>query len=151
MKDEFYIAVCQAMALLNQSIGSASDEQGLQAKNILREALFNYKPSDIDEHKLTGTYYPESDYDKYEGKIPPVNSIESTSEALLVASAPAWISVKAGKPKHGTWVLAYNNGHVVRGFYHGDWFNEYNQSTMDIHHAKERITHWMPLPAPPKD
>jgi hypothetical protein len=42
--DALHVAVCQAMALLNQSVGVVSDIEGLQAKNILREALFNYQP-----------------------------------------------------------------------------------------------------------
>lgn len=40
-----------------------------------------------DNYKLTGAYYPESEYEKHEGKIPNVNSSESTSEALPVAGA----------------------------------------------------------------
>jgi hypothetical protein len=44
IEDALHVAVCQAMALLNQSVGVVSDIEGLQAKNILREALFNYQP-----------------------------------------------------------------------------------------------------------
>jgi hypothetical protein len=60
-----------------------------------------------------------------------------------------WISVDERLPEDGSWVLAWNKGCVVRGFYHGDWFNEYNSSTMNIYRQIEPITYWMPLPLPP--
>ncbi len=40
-----------------------------------------------DEHKLTGAYYQESEYEKHEGKIPNGHSSEVETIALPVASA----------------------------------------------------------------
>ena len=55
-----------------------------------------------------------------------------------------WISVKDRLPEEDTWVLVY----AKQGFYmnlkvdyiyHGEWFNSL------------LVTHWMPLPEPPKE
>jgi hypothetical protein len=43
-----------------------------------------------DEHKLTGKYYPESDYERYEGKIPPGHSSEVETIALPVSKPTYW-------------------------------------------------------------
>lgn len=60
-----------------------------------------------------------------------------------------WISVKEKFPKIGKKVLAYRPGMyytVIQTIYHGneDWENGYDIS------GNMAITHWMPIPEPPK-
>lgn len=60
---------------------------------------------------------------------------------VAVASKPRWIPVTERLPEKNTWVLAYckYKGHVV--------------DYMDINGlwSYGNITHWMPLPEPPKE
>lgn len=59
-----------------------------------------------------------------------------------------WISVKNRLPKDGEFVLTYKNGIVDvqmyeknrNGWIQGNWF--WSMAT---------VTHWMPLPEPPKE
>jgi len=134
-----------------------------------------------DEHVLTGAYYPESEYERHEGKIPNGHSIESTSEALLVDEPVAeigydkvtkesvvtiycnmpsgihkvylansngrWVSIEDDVPANNVNVLGYygdNENHVVNQV-EGDWVDALAFETIGT------PTHWMPLPAPPKD
>jgi len=55
-RDHLHEAVCQAMALINKSTAFAGDEEGLRAKNILREALFNYKPIAHNQNAVDDAY-----------------------------------------------------------------------------------------------
>lgn len=57
-----------------------------------------------------------------------------------------WIDVEDKLPEAGQWHLAYSDGqieilffdseHPIQWLQHGDWL--------------EKVTHWMPLPSPPK-
>ncbi len=66
-----------------------------------------------------------------------------------------WISVADRLPKKGNLVLVWNNGmrepRIRMYGIDNDWYDERRRSTMNIHPAKEYITHWMPLPEPPKE
>jgi len=62
-----------------------------------------------------------------------------------------WISVEDRLPKRASWsgdrVLVYTEeGYIHTGLYegqaHDEWMDEFNDSGL--------ITHWMPLPEPPK-
>ena len=58
-----------------------------------------------------------------------------------------WISVEERLPEEGKEVLIYvRNYHVTIGRLYNSWMTSggYNW------HARERVTHWQPLPEPPK-
>lgn len=56
-----------------------------------------------------------------------------------------WISVEDGLPKDGQHVATINKVGVqdVRHYSHGKWYSNFGNEYDDI-------THWMPLPQPPK-
>lgn len=58
-----------------------------------------------------------------------------------------WISVKDSQPKHHTPVLAFcDNGDMIFGFM--DFYKHWAEIGSEIPYA---VTHWMPLPEPPKE
>lgn len=58
-----------------------------------------------------------------------------------------WISVKDSQPKHHTPVLAFcDNGDMIFGFM--DFYKHWAEVGSEIPYA---VTHWMPLPEPPKE
>lgn len=61
----------------------------------------------------------------------------------LEAAAPKWISVKEKHPDAGEWVLTYCGGYA-------NWF-DLNKWCGDCWLKTMPITHWMPLPEPPKE
>ena len=65
-----------------------------------------------------------------------------------------WISVDDRLPESRilvlTWTHDYGQRLRMRGSQAEEWFNEYGRSTMDIFEYEEPITHWMPLPDPPR-
>ena len=58
---------------------------------------------------------------------------------------PHWVSVKDGLPKDGQHAATINKVGVqdVRHYSHGKWYSNFGNEYDDI-------THWMPLPQPPK-
>lgn len=63
-----------------------------------------------------------------------------------------WVSVKDRLPKDGQDVLAYlNDGEETRiapcHYFNGVWFD----SVMNCVAVLQDVTHWMPLPEPPKE
>jgi len=62
------------------------------------------------------------------------------------AAAPKWISVKDRLPKYGVGVLVTSGGPgcTIAGYFEGSGF--YNGHLEDV-----VVTHWMPLPEPPKE
>ena len=56
-----------------------------------------------------------------------------------------WINVKDKLPKNICCILAYGNGMIYFAFY-----NSVGNFCLDNEFI-ENITHWMPLPKPPKD
>ena len=58
-----------------------------------------------------------------------------------------WISVKDRQPKHHTPVLAFcDNGDTIFGFM--DFYKHWAEVGSEIPYE---VTHWMPLPEPPKE
>ncbi len=62
-----------------------------------------------------------------------------------------WISVKNRLPEHEGHYLTYPFKYSFASYYHkygrlkGKWTNDINR-----HEGEDYITHWMPLPEPPK-
>lgn len=65
--------------------------------------------------------------------------------AADVVERPRWISVKERMPEDGKNVLAYEGG----GFYFLDWCSDGKWVVASASTAV--VTHWMPLPEPPKE
>ena len=63
-----------------------------------------------------------------------------------------WINVNDYLPEEKMLVLAVDKFRRIRTrqYYRRGWYDERGLSTMDIVQVEEPITHWMPLPEPPK-
>ena len=66
-------------------------------------------------------------------------------QAPTVDAAPEWIRVEDGLPDKAGWYLVFRtkHTHAETAFFKGKTF------PLDNHYGT--ITHWMPLPEPPKD
>lgn len=69
--------------------------------------------------------------------------------ARLYAKLPSWIPVSERLPEAGERVLCYGRANiyeVMKMRTNGDW-------VYDVHHVYMHsfVTHWMPLPKPPKE
>lgn len=65
--------------------------------------------------------------------------------SIHISELPRWISVEDELPKDGECVATINTVGVkdVRHYSHGKWYSNFGNEYDDI-------THWMPMPAPPK-
>ena len=86
-----------------------------------------------------------AEYVKQRGTTGPLALLEENRfidgyEAGLHSSQPKWISVKDSEPSDETWVLGTNGRDIECVFKH--FTDCYSMTT---------ITHWMPLPAAPKE
>lgn len=87
--------------------------------------------------------------DKYD--TPTLESkIESIPEQKVVAAEPRWISVKKQFPEVGQRVLGFTGSCSMIAQYEGgnNWMTDYHSHSCTVENA---FTHWMPLPAPPKE
>lgn len=57
-----------------------------------------------------------------------------------------WISVEEEMPDDGVWVIGYVDGDMAETV---SW-NERNEMFENGFEWIEKVTHWMPLPEPPK-
>lgn len=64
-------------------------------------------------------------------------------DKLLEAEQPKWISVEERLPEPGKWVLAYCGSYA-------NWFVLNKWCGTEWLHVMP-VTHWMPLPEPPKE
>jgi len=71
---------------------------------------------------------------------------EAYALAIAALSRDRWISVEDRLPEEGEWVLIFGPGYHVplEGFLiSGAW--------IDDQFERRTVTHWMPLPEPPKE
>lgn len=70
---------------------------------------------------------------------------------LLETALPKWISVEDRLPGKHSEVLAVVNGHVILTWFHSKikCFETYAGICFFV--SENMVTHWMPLPAPPKE
>jgi hypothetical protein len=93
-----------------------------------------------------------------------VESESVYADSLLAGSYPAWISVEDRLPPNEDFVLAVVNGSYkvpgmnvtfVNGMVIASWFGDFGGWDLDGYpeHDPEqlKVTHWMPLPEPPKE
>lgn len=66
-----------------------------------------------------------------------------------VASAQQWIPVSERLPENDTTVLVYRPTMIIK-YMQAYYFNGFCDGMYDLR-GNEVITHWMPLPQPPKD
>lgn len=69
--------------------------------------------------------------------------------ALLEAAQPKWISVDERLPDEPGEVLACVYGRICIAWYSNRYFE--TPSGMVFYACENAVTHWMPLPEPPKD
>lgn len=74
---------------------------------------------------------------------------DAIEELVSNADKPKWISVEERLPEKGTVVLAFGTRSATTGQFQGvgtaPWFWWWKGHTI------KRVTHWMPLPEPPKE
>ena len=75
--------------------------------------------------------------------------------AKIGMNSPRWISVKDRLPDNASDVLAYYDSECeIRiapvNYYKGVWYDCVFNRPLDTL-GQQKITHWMPLPEPPKD
>lgn len=73
-------------------------------------------------------------------------TLSFTLGARWADAHPRWIAVEDKLPKDGQCVATINTVEVqdVRHYSHGKWYSNFGNEYDDI-------THWMPLPQPPKE
>jgi len=100
---------------------------------------------------------PEEMAEEYSNSQNCLDDQTSRRHAFLAgyqAVAPQWISVKDRLPEIGVDVLISYGGlpfyHLAFLTHNGDikWFNGNHSNT---EYSLDDVTHWMPLPEPPKD
>lgn len=62
--------------------------------------------------------------------------------------APVWISVKDGLPKEDNWILFCHAGNELPEM---GVFMDGKFVLPDLGYLQREVTHWMPLPQPPKE
>ena len=72
----------------------------------------------------------------------------------MSAEVGKWISVKDRLPATDNFVLFTVGERVIYGFYDGkNWYEYEGCWDTDVIYLRpgERVTHWMPMPEPPKE
>jgi hypothetical protein len=79
-------------------------------------------------------------------KEPIADGKSVTEWAAIGMTAPRWISVKDRLPEEGVCLGCHGSSVGIYGYLFGEWFDE-----DDCICEEGYVTHWMPLPAPPKE
>ena len=79
------------------------------------------------------------------------SSAHSYTKGAEPVNEDGWISVKDRLPEQGYWCLIYSwRGTMVASFWKNSWcFFQYNKAGITIELSD--VSHWMPLPKPPKE
>lgn len=94
---------------------------------------------------------------KFLGDEAAIAGMKREIERMIVAGKPRWIPVEESLPDDNTPVLVVNDdGKVIVAKHEKDifgWYLKYSEYDFDVWDACENgaITHWMPLPEPPKE
>ena len=64
-----------------------------------------------------------------------------------------WISIKDRLPNHGDYVLVYFDSYKHGDIMYSSWYSQEHGfiGNDKIHIDNSKITHWQPLPQPPKE
>ena len=76
--------------------------------------------------------------------------IEQERKALI-KSLPRWISVEERLPETNGYYLAYVESSLFPNGYYHNLLKFIDGDFIEDHMVIHRVTHWMPLPAPPKE
>lgn len=80
-----------------------------------------------------------------------IGLLEVAKNAPAVEAEPKWISVKERLPENELAVIAYSkeDGHAWYAFRRGGlWWRPGDRISVKVYGT---VTHWMPLPEPPKE
>ena len=87
---------------------------------------------------------------QYDGSVDQLH--DEAADAIEELSKPRWIPVTERLPEAGERVLCYcraNIYEVMKMRTDGDWVH--NDQVYDSAYMSGFVTHWMPLPEPPKE
>jgi hypothetical protein len=77
------------------------------------------------------------------------DAVQQAADAIEELSKPRWIPVTERLPENGEYVLCFCRANIVcvlRRDKDGDWYENPTHVYMSGF-----VTHWMPLPSPPKE
>ena len=123
-------------------------ENDLISRAALMEALANINSTD---------YGSMSDYRAHMAVGSALRDVESIVDGFpTIEAEPKWISVKERLPDNDRMVIGYTpcDGYMFVGYYVEDrnWKQWYIVTAMrSTKYMTKRVTHWMPLPEPPKE
>lgn len=66
-------------------------------------------------------------------------------------ATPKWIPVSERLPEPWKWVLCYCRAGIIEMLRYDHLMDEWGASTLSRVYMKDYVTHWMPLPEPPKE
>jgi hypothetical protein len=86
----------------------------------------------------------------------PVKAIETCNSVRFEYDGPRWISVEERLPENEQIVIGYTpcDGYMFVGYYREEknWKQWYIVTAMrSTKYMTKKVTHWMPLPEPPKE
>lgn len=93
-------------------------------------------------------YFPECVISMCGDTLSYIQQLEAERDAA-VAAIPCWISVEERLPEKGNVVLAIWHGEIEIARYTPHRLGWYNFTTR--YDSPNAVTHWMPLPKPPKE
>lgn len=149
--------------LFNDAVGQLKDATKIVADNKRHRAHIKKLKANIQQLEEYISDLLEK-VDQFEEDIKniregnPVGAVALVGRELLArfqAQIPRWISVEERLPEEGCWVLCWykrwdnSSWHTVGRInpFDGGW-------ELDVGHGlenKNKVTHWMPLPEPPKE
>ena len=69
----------------------------------------------------------------------------------MAAVKPEWIPVTERLPEPWKWILCYCEAGNIEMLRYDDFMDEWGSVNINRAYKKDYVTHWMPLPEPPKE
>ena len=109
--------------------------------------MSNFKFTDQEREKIY--FYildriPETPYQS----AAPIDVIDTVEQ--IVNERDGWISVEDRTPKNQTCVIAFDGETVFQAYYDDYYEDEPAWQTMELNPIDKEVTHWQPIPNPPK-
>jgi hypothetical protein len=82
-----------------------------------------------------------------------VDTLEAVADYLLDngVTFQKWIPVSERLPEHGKWVLCACRAKIVEVLKYDSTMEDWDSQLPERCYMKGFVTHWMPLPEPPKE